>query len=625
MSEVVVTDGAGQPTAHAMARSLGALYVCGAALAIVWTLLPHQPRHGEGIVIAMACVAATGGIVMLGGTLDGVNRRVFHGVIMAVQLVITIAFVACHAPTNDIRLFYVWATPFAGFFFRPLAAVWHTLWSAALLGAGLAVQRAPFGPALRVWLMTSGTMVAVGMLVVWVAGGVRRREVLMRHAATHDPLTGLPNRVLFGELARTALARRLAQGGNVFVVLADLDRFKVVNDTHGHHAGDQLLVALAPRLRSAAPPGATVARMGGDEFAVLVDDPAGVLRPPDVLERLRTAWAEPIVLERGTVYTSACLGLAVATDGDTSSSLLRDADAAMYDAKRAGSDLVQVFDTEHRAAASRRYQLEQALHTAVREERLHLLYQPVVSTSTGELIGAEALLRWDHPTLGPVGPNEFIPIAEETGLITSIGTWVLERVVAQISQWLAEDLLDDRFQVGVNVSAHQLDDDLPATIERFLLHEQVPGSRLVVEVTESALIERAGAARRTLSRLRDMGIHLSLDDFGTGFSSLSSLRQAHFDSVKVDRTFVRDMDVTAAEGSLVAAIMALAGALRIDVVAEGVETSEQAAALCALGCRVAQGYLYDPPLALAQLERRLVHVRGRRVDVVPVTTLIARV
>ena len=254
----------------------------------------------------------------------------------------------------------------------------------------------------------------------------------MSHAATHDPLTELPNRALFASRTAEALANRRARGGQVLVLLADLDRFKLINDTHGHHAGDELLILLAPRLAEHLPAHSMVARLGGDEFAFLVEDPSGSLDPLDVAYQLTEAWADPLLLERGLIHTSACLGVAIATDSDLPSSLLRNADAAMYKAKGHGPGSVWLYDDDQRAELARRVALEQALYDALPENQFTLFYHPVVNLATGRVGGAEALLRWEHPTMGVIQPGEFIPLAEEAGLIDAIGLWVLNQALGQL-------------------------------------------------------------------------------------------------------------------------------------------------------------------------------------------------
>lgn len=470
--------------------------------------------------------------------------------------------------------------------------------------------------------MTFGALVAVGAFVGGVAQAVRRREEALDLAAHHDTLTGLGNRRAFGRHGTEVLARRESEGGAAVLFLADLDRFKTLNDTQGHVVGDEVLVAVARDLERLAPAGSMIARLGGDEFAILVEDPGGYLDLQRVADDLAQAWQRPIpTRERGQVHTSSCMGVARSSPGDTPSSLLRDAEVAMLRAKKSGPGSVSVFRPEQRADEQRRYAVEQGLHGAATHDEYHLVFQPVVEISTGRLRAAETLLRWTSPTLGDVSPAEFIPVAEDNGLVVPIGTWVMEHALAQLGAWLADGIVPPDFHLSINVSGLQVDDTLPGRIAALLEQHSVAPGMIMIELTETVLISANAETNETLTNLREMGLLLVLDDFGTGFSSLSHLQRAKFDAVKIDRSFVRGVVEPGTDRSIVTAILALAEALDIDVVAEGVESRDQADALRGLGCRWAQGFLYDRPLAPDVLAERMSRPVLRSVPAPSATTL----
>jgi diguanylate cyclase (GGDEF)-like protein len=605
----------GMMSSRLMARLLGAVFTVGSTLAIVWTELPHENHRGDRMVLAMAALALALGVVLSIGLVDRARTSCFHVLLAGIQVVITVAFVAVRQPGNDIGLFYLWATPLAALFFRPRHASAHLAWVGALMAVSLVLQGTGAAEAVRIWMLGFGSVVCVGAVVLWAADGWHRREAALYRAAHFDPLTGLANRMEFGRLARQMLDRRAVGGGKVVLFLTDLDRFKTLNDTQGHRTGDEILLALAGALKQVAPLGSSVARLGGDEFAVIVEDVDGYLDQHGVAAAIANTWREPFPTSRTSVAVgvSACMGVACSTPDDSPSSLLRDAEAALLAAKESGPGSTTHFRIEQRRDVERRYAIERALHDAARLGQFRLAFQPVVEIATGRLKAVEVLLRWNHPELGEVSPAEFIQIAEDHGLIVQIGTWVLEHSIAQLGQWLADGTAPGDFRITVNVSGHQLRAELPGIIERLLEAHAVSAEMVMIELTETVIISGGAETNETLQRLRSMGLALVLDDFGTGYSSLSHLQRARFDCVKIDRSFVSGVVEHGTDRSIVSAIIALAEALDIAVVAEGVESKAQADALRGLSCRFGQGYLFDRPLSAAELGERLVRPQLRAV------------
>jgi len=584
-----------------MARWIGTIYVVGAVVAGIWTLIPHAERTGDRFVLAMAGLALIGGLILLSGATEDIAETDFHIVLAALQIVITVAYVAVPDAGNDARLFYIWATPIAAFYFRPLAAAGHAAFVSALLAIALSVHRAPFDESARIWVMTVGVLVAVTALVAAAATGVRSRDREMIHAATHDPLTGLANRALLAQRMTEALHRRRATKAQVFMMIVDLDRLKTLNDTQGHHAGDQLLKCMASRMVANVPPLATVARLGGDEFAVMVEDPDGTMTAHGLASELAKAWAEPVPLERGQFRASASIGVALATDDDQPTALMRNADAAMYRAKANGRSGISVYDEDHRAGITRRVELEQALFEAVENKDFAIVYQPIVDLRTGDVHAAEALVRWEHPTLGIVPPGEFIPIAEDSGLIDKIGLWVMDQALGQLAAWRAHEIVRSNFTMTVNVSGAQLHGHFAANIAKLLRKHRIEPTGLLMELTESVLMRAGAEATDVLRALDGVGVPLALDDFGTGFSSLSYLHQANVHTVKVDQSFVGGMSGDPTRRAIVSAVVALSRALGLMEIAEGIDTKEQLELLIGMGCRLGQGFLFSPPMRAPEM------------------------
>jgi diguanylate cyclase (GGDEF)-like protein/PAS domain S-box-containing protein len=419
-----------------------------------------------------------------------------------------------------------------------------------------------------------------------------------------DALTGLPNRLLFDDLLDRAIKRPARRPGYLFALLVlGLDRFKAVNYSLGLLTADRLLVEVARRLQATlrstdalarAEHGFTLARLGGDEFTVLLDDIADVSDAMRVAERLRSALEKPFDVEGHEVFTSASVGIAVSTTGyQRPEQILRDAALALHRAKRDGASRCELFDSAMRDRAVSRLQLETDLRRAIEHQTFQIHYQPIVSLSTGEIAGFEALIRWRHPERGPISPAEFIPVAEDTGMILQIGRLVLTESCRQMAAWQRRFGAAAPASVCVNVSSKQFADaGLAAQIEAILEQTGLSSSSLKLEITESAFLGDLTGAQITLRRLQSMGVGWSLDDFGTGYSSLSYLQRLHVDTVKIDRSFVSRIGLELNGSEMVGAIVALSHNLGMDVVAEGVETLEQAAQLQTLGCEYAQGFYF---------------------------------
>ena len=420
------------------------------------------------------------------------------------------------------------------------------------------------------------------------------------HQALHDALTGLPNRVLFLERIAQSIqtaARRSIQSAVLFV---DIDRFKSVNDMAGHAAGDQLLIGVARRLRDALRPGDTVARLGGDEFVVLCENLYEVQREAiSIAERICATVARPFQAAGSELFTSASIGIAFVRPGDDPHVLVARADSAMYMAKQRGRSRYETYHPEFDERTTRRAELINGLHRAVERHELVLHYQPVKDLSTGALVAMEALLRWQHPTLGMVAPAEFVPLAEETGLIVEVGRWVLSEACLDCAGWQAQG--HEGVNVSINVSGRQLEDpQFPADVERALQAAGLAASALSMEITESVIVTEGSLGHQAMEDLQRLGVRLAIDDFGIGYSALSYLATLPIHALKVDRTFIAGLG-TAHDGAIVTAMVDLAHKLGLEVVAEGVETERELAELKAANCDEAQGYLLGRPGPLEAL------------------------
>ena len=432
----------------------------------------------------------------------------------------------------------------------------------------------------------------------------KRAEERLLHEAMHDVLTGLPNRALFMDHLKLSVERVKRRDDRLFAVLfLDLDRFKIINDSLGHMVGDQLLVGIARRLETCLRPGDTVARLGGDEFTILLEDLNGAGEAIDVAERLQKSLARPFNLNGHEVFTTVSIGIALSATGyDRPDDVLRDADTAMYRAKMHGKARHEVFDKTMHALAMNLLQMESDLRRAVERDEFFLQYQPIVTLETGVVRGFEALVRWRHPERGLISPDDFIPIAEETGLIIPIGQWVLEEACRQIHLWQEQIPQYPPLQISVNLSVKQfMNTDLIEHIKAALEETGVDPHSLKLEITESMVMENVEAAIEMLKQLRGLGIELSIDDFGTGYSSLSYLHRFPISTLKIDRSFVSRMTGNNENAEIVRTIMMLARSLKMDVVAEGIETAEQLAQLKSLECEYGQGYYFSPPLNVADM------------------------
>ena len=425
-------------------------------------------------------------------------------------------------------------------------------------------------------------------------------ELETRHQATHDPLTGLANRTLFLERLEAALTR---PEGRAAVLLCDLDEFKVVNDSLGHRAGDEVLVGLAERLQSIVRADDTVARLGGDEFVVLFDNVASEDEALTLASRLAQAWAEPLETSDGTIFASASVGVTLSTHRtESASTLLEQADAAMYRAKAQGRGGVELFDEPMRVAALERLELERDLRMALARDELRVAFQPIVDLQQGERpVFLEALLRWHHPTRGAVSPAEFIPVAEQSGLITELGRFVVQRACSHVAALREE--LGMSLGVSVNLSAREVGErGFTDTVRHALQDSGLPAGALAIEITESLLMEGSATPEETLAALRELGVRLVLDDFGTGYSSLGYLNRFELDSLKLDRSFVWELGPDGdGDAAIVTAVVRLARSLGLDLVVEGVETLGQLRTLRELGCRFLQGYLFARPMEIEAL------------------------
>ncbi len=429
----------------------------------------------------------------------------------------------------------------------------------------------------------------------------------LAHRALHDPLTGLPNRALFLDRLAHALARSRRHGDELAVLFVDLDRFKLVNDEMGHRAGDAVLLEAARRLAEAARAEDTVGRFGGDEFTVLCEG-ASAEEARRVAERILAAFVLPFVHDERELHLSASIGIRVADRTATTPDLvLRDADLALYGAKRHGRARLEVFDPSADSTGVELLATEQALRLALRHGELRLHYQPTVDLGTGRITGVEALLRWEHPQRGLVPPGEFIPAAEESGLIVSIGEWVLREACSQLASWQRTKDLAPGLQVAVNVSARQLSrPELPRTVADALAYAELDPSCLCLEITESAVIQDAETALANLEAIKRLGVSLALDDFGIGFSSLSQIRDLPpVDVIKVDRSFTAGLGQNDSDSAVVTAVLGLSRALGLKSIAEGVETDDQLGHLRDLGCDIGQGFYFARPLPADQIEPML--------------------
>ena len=414
--------------------------------------------------------------------------------------------------------------------------------------------------------------------------------------AHHDSLTGLPNRALLFDRLNHAINQAKRYGHMIAVMFIDLDRFKFINDTMGHEAGDQLLKTAAGRIRESLRDADTVARLGGDEFIAIVTNLDEPLDSANVATKIVESLSRPVKLGENCVTVSPSIGIATfPSDGESAEDLIKLADAAMYQAKQAGGGSYQFYRPDMNSDALRRIGLGVALQRAIRNAELELHYQPQLDLVSGEVVGLEALVRWRHPERGLVPPDQFIPLAEELGLMVPMGDWILDAACAQLKQWRNMGLPE--FRVAVNLSAHQFNsDNLLAHVLASIDRAGLQASDLELELTESSVMRDPESTASTLRKLSDAGVRIAIDDFGTGYSSLAYLKRFPLDALKIDRSFVRDIATDQNDAAIVKTIISLAEHLGLHVVAEGVETEEHLGFLQSNGCRFAQGFLLSRPV-----------------------------
>ncbi len=457
-----------------------------------------------------------------------------------------------------------------------------------------------------------------GKIVKWFGTNTdiddqKATEEKLNYYARHDTLTNLPNRVEFMNHLKAAVERANENEMSRFAVLfLDLDRFKVVNDSLGHVVGDKLLIAIADRLRTYVRPGDVVARLGGDEFTILLNRTGGAEEVSQVAERVQRNLSKPFKIDNYEVFTSASIGIIVSDEiMRQPEDFLRDADSAMYRAKEAGKARYEIFDREMHVRNMNLLQIETDLRHAVERDEFEVLYQPIVALDDGVVEEFEALIRWRHPAHGLITPNEFVGVAEETGLIIEIGGWILEQSCKQIARW--QKKCSTQLSVSVNLSAKQLmHPSLTKQVTQILNRTGLKPRQLKLEVTESTVMEHSERAMSVLKELDELGILLSTDDFGTGYSSLSYLQRFPFDRLKIDRSFIDKMDQDEKSGAIVKTILMLGENLGIEVVAEGIENEKQLEHLKRLGCRLGQGYLFSRPVTAKDAELLIKHGYDKR-------------
>lgn len=457
-----------------------------------------------------------------------------------------------------------------------------------------------------------GSLGIAYLLVARMRRVVKQTEAHLDYLAHVDPVTGLPNRHTFNERLAETIGRIEREGGSAGLLLLDLDNFKIVNDTLGHHCGDMLLKLVARRLTECMRSDDIVCRTGGDEFAVILD--ASVDEGAAMAQRILAALSAPFAIEEQEIYVTASIGISCCpADGADIETLTRNADCAMYQAKGKGKNAYEQFHPELDRRARNRLSLETSLRKALERNELELYYQPQLSLAEGRVTGVEALLRWNHPEQGMISPNEFIPIAEDSGLIVPIGRWVLHQACRQAAAWRDEGLLP--VTMSVNLSARQTRDPyLMHDILEALRQNGLPPSRLELEITESVLMDNVHDNVELLHRLQTEGIRLAIDDFGTGYSSMAYLKRFPIDQLKIDRTFVRDIPGDGDDEAITSAIIAMAHRLGLSVVAEGVETVLQLEFLRSAGCDIMQGFYFAEPRPAEKIRLLLQKDQADRAD-----------
>jgi diguanylate cyclase (GGDEF)-like protein len=430
----------------------------------------------------------------------------------------------------------------------------------------------------------------------------------LEHDAVHDGLTNLPNRLLFTDRLEHAINRSTRESGYQFAVcFLDLDRFKNINDSYGHQVGDNLLIKVAERLSHVLRPADSVARIGGDEFTFLLDDIEGLREAVFISERILSSLTSPFVTDIGELYVNASIGVCLSNNVySKAEDMLRDADIALYRAKDSGRGRVDIFNKDMHEKAKQVMQMENDLRFAIEKKQFEVYYQPVVDISKNCIYGYEALLRWKHPELGFISPEIFIPVAEDTGLINDIGSWVMKQACSSVRDWNLEFGNSHPFCLAVNLSGKQLvQTDIVENIKNILMDTRFNPKLLHCEVTETAVIINREKSGKVIDELQEMGIEISVDDFGKGYSSLTYLHEFDFDTLKIDKDFVQDMGEKGKGRQLVKTMMLLARDFEMNLIAEGVEESDQLNRLKAMGCKFIQGYYFSKPLPAGEIHKLL--------------------
>jgi len=577
---------------------------CSAVLLLAYLLLA---RHGAASTAAGAVALA---VLAARWVVD--YRRLRRSSLWDIgeAALLLLAGVATQSPLVVLLLLYARISAIAVDGTSSRAALAGAAWVVAFLGACALAPHGPGVVAEDVFLATGFPLAAVIMRMI---GDIldRRVEEGLRHLAYHDALTGLPNRAMLTDRAGHALRRTAGRSARrPVMMMLDLDGFKTVNDAVGHAAGDEVIAQVARRITGCLRPGDTAARMGGDEFAVLLEDAADAVEAVAVAERLVEAISAPCRVAGRAVALSACIGIApCAGDATTLRDLLNDADLAMYVAKARGRGAVQVFTPELRSAQIQRMRMQEQLQGALRRGELRVVYQPQVDVPSRRVTGAEALLRWDHPDFGAVPPDVFVPMAEQIGLITEFDRWVMRTACADVARWRERG---HHLRVAVNISGHDLDSaSLVDDVRRTLLDNMLDAWQLELELTESVAVQQPDAAVRLLHDLRAAGVRIAIDDFGTGYSMLSRLRALPIDRLKIDRSFVRDLSWDDDAAAIVQSTVTMGHALGLTLVAEGVESEDVLERLLDLGCDSAQGYHVCRPLPAAEFQAWLATTHWR--------------
>jgi diguanylate cyclase (GGDEF)-like protein len=576
----------------------------------VWSLESADSREGlTALVIAAITLTVGGGLTRF------LQRRQAASLLLLFPLLLFAAELALALSTSGIASsytgFFALSVVYVGLTQRPVvvpivvpvaAACWLVCQSD--IDASTTIR---LSVAVTMWLL-------VGIALATRTAVDRSRNTELLDRANTDALTGLASRSFLIDQINGALDAPSSSGSSVVVI--DLDAFKGVNDMFGHAAGDELLVEIARRIRTAFRSDDTCARLGGDEFAVLMRR-ADLRQAADAAARLVQLITEPVTLTRGRMAVTASVGIASLDGAANAAEVLHDADLAMYESKSAGRNRASTFEREMGERRAARLQLETELRDALQHEQFELYYQPVVHLQTGAIIGTEALLRWNHPQRGLLGPAQFLSTSEEIGVIVTLGDWILHKACHQAVQWQPVDP-GRALTMAVNVSAPEmLAPDFVTRVRNVLTSSGLPGTLLVLEITERLVVSDAPLVRERIDELRQLGVRIAIDDFGTGYSSLAYLRELPVDILKIDQNFVKPLGVDARAGALLKSIVAVADALQLGVIVEGVETPDQIEILTSLGCEVAQGFHFARPgpapaitqlLALNALQLNLDHV-----------------